>query len=158
MTTQLTDANSISRLENTPDFVQDRIISLEHLLACVSHGKALDIDLRNLKILPDAGIAQQLTTKFIVWRASPRGCSISSATIIVPRGSYILLDGAGASFRSVTFIGATFVHFTAIHCSLYIFHELYALLVSPCFTSGVVKISQMLPAYALLASTLRRDP
>lgn len=83
--------------------LQDRIVSLEHLLACSTYSKASDINLRNRRIRPEAGISSHAVTKFIVWRASPRGCWISAATVIVPAGGYLLLDGTGAHFRRVTF-------------------------------------------------------
>lgn len=85
--------------------LQDRIVSLEHLLACLTYGKATDIRLGFRTIRPNAGMPAHIMTKFIVFRASPRGCSLSLATIEVPASNNILFDGTGAHFHRVTFSG-----------------------------------------------------
>lgn len=85
--------------------MQAKVTSLEQLCAQVTANNVPRIDLHSQDLKLENSISAHMTTKFIVWRASPHGCGVHSGTVHIPKGSTLLLDGFGAHFNTVKFSG-----------------------------------------------------
>lgn len=85
--------------------MQDKVTSLEKLCAHITFNNVSSIDLHSRDLKLENSISTYVTTKFMVWRASPTGCAVHSGTIHIPKGSTLLLDGYGAHFSKVRFSG-----------------------------------------------------
>lgn len=95
------------RLTSEVPFVrlQDKIATVEQLLAHISSGKQSHLDLQSRAIHAETGLQSNTSSMFTVWRTTAHGCVVRSASLVIPKGGTLLLDGCGAHFRHVTFTG-----------------------------------------------------
>eukprot|EP00892_Ulva_mutabilis_P000210 jgi/Ulvmu1/1018/UM104_0003.1 len=85
---------------------------------------------------------------FLVWRATPAGCTVQQGTITLPKDGILLLAGHGAHFTGTTFSGGflmcagadlngRFQHCTFCQCTLYAVHGACVHLHACTFDRGV---------------------
>eukprot|EP00892_Ulva_mutabilis_P008803 jgi/Ulvmu1/6295/UM029_0002.1 len=103
----------------------------KHLLAQMS-SDAQTLCLNDKQLQPQR--VAQPASSFLVWRASPAGCTVKQGTIALPKDNILLVAGHGAHFRDATFSGGvlmcagpdfsgTFTDCVFDDCTLYAVHN-----------------------------------